>query len=444
MTPPPSSVRGPGVPQGSSALRILQLNMRHSSYSLDLLIQFLQTDRHDVVLIQDPPEALQSGRRSLPGYEVFLSRPCSWQPNNPSVRRSLTAILARTSLRSQPCPGPFRRACGILVETRQGRVALLSAYIRHLRGEGLEDLTTLAERIRPLTPFVAIGADVNGHSAWWGPPHLPSNANGQLVEDFILSQALEVVNRWPSPATFTSEQGQESWIDVTLSSSQLMPLLTSWRVLPDFLGSDHSPLSFTIAGSYPKHYDDRRLDWRSVSWDDFRRCLQSALETAFPSPIPPGTSEELQTYYDAFDMALQTTIAACVPLKRTCWASNPWWSSALENLRRDYIQRRRRWLRTRRREDKVTANAHQRALRQAIASAKRDCWRRFCEEATEETLWDAFKKVTRARGPRRIGTLEVDGQRLYDDAQKAPVLMQSFFPPLRVWVLLSTLLLRIM
>ena len=414
---------------GSSALRILQLNMRHSSYSLDLLIQFLQTDRHDIVLIQDPPAALQSGRRSLPGYEVFLSRPCSWQPNNPSARRSLTAILARTSLRSQPCPGTFRRACGILVETRQGTVALLSAYIRHLRGEGLEDLSTLVDRTRPLTPFVAIGADVNGHSAWWGPPQLPSNVNGQLVEDFILSQSLEVMNRWPSPATFLSEQGQESWIDVTLSSSQLSPLLTSWQVLPTFLGSDHSPISFSIAGSFPKHYDDRRLDWRSVSWGDFRSSLQLALESAFPTPLPPSTPAELQTYYDAFDHALQTTIAACVPLKRTCWASNPWWSPELELLRRDYIQKRRRWLRTRRREDKVTANTHQRALRQAIASAKRDSWRRFCEEASEENLWDAFKKVTRTRGPHRIGTLEVDGQQLYGDAQKATVLMQKFFPP---------------
>ena len=129
MTPPSLLARGPGVPPRGADLRILQLNMRHSSYSLDLLVQFLQRDRHDIVLIQDPPEALQSGRRSLPGYEVFLSRPCRWQPNNPSARRSLTAILARTSLCSQPCPGTFRRACGILVDTRQGKVALLSAYI---------------------------------------------------------------------------------------------------------------------------------------------------------------------------------------------------------------------------------------------------------------------------------------------------------------------------
>ena len=48
---PPSSMRRPRVTSGSSALRILQLNMRHSSYSLDLLIQFLQMDRHDIVLI---------------------------------------------------------------------------------------------------------------------------------------------------------------------------------------------------------------------------------------------------------------------------------------------------------------------------------------------------------------------------------------------------------
>ena len=76
----------------------------------------------------------------------------------------------------------------------------------------------------------------------------------------------------------------------------------------------------------------------------------------------------------------------------------------------------------------MVANAHQRALRQAIASAKRDSWRSFCEEASEENLWSAFKKVTRARGPHRIGTLDVDGQQLYGDAQKATVLMQKFFP----------------
>ena len=66
-------------------------------------------------------------------------------------------------------------------------MALLSAYICHLHGEGLEDLSMLMDKTRLLTPFVVIGADVNGHSAWWGPPHLSSNANSQLVEDFILS-----------------------------------------------------------------------------------------------------------------------------------------------------------------------------------------------------------------------------------------------------------------
>ena len=104
---------------------------------------------------------------------------------------------------------------------------------------------------------------------------------------------MEVLNRWPSPATFISEQGQESWIDLTLSSSQLLPLLTSWRVLPDFLGSDHHQISFSLVGSYPKHHDDHRLDWRSVTWDDFRTHLQSTLESAIPTPLHPDTPEEL-------------------------------------------------------------------------------------------------------------------------------------------------------
>ena len=36
--------------------------------------------------------------------------------------------------------------------------------------------------------------------------------------------------------------------------------------------------------------------------------------------------------------------------------------------------------------------------------------------------------VTRPRGSHRIGTLEVDGQCLYDDASKAGALMRKFFP----------------
>ena len=160
----------------------------------------MQTNRHDIVLIQDPPEALQSSQPTLLGYEVFLSRPCSWQPNNPLARRSLPAILARTSLQSQPWPKLF---AGLVAFW--WRLSIVSAYIRHLCSNGLEDLSTLIGKTRQLTPFMVIGVDVNGHSAWWGPPHVLSNANGQLVEDFILSQSLEVVNRWPSLATFIFE-----------------------------------------------------------------------------------------------------------------------------------------------------------------------------------------------------------------------------------------------
>ena len=118
MTCPFSFVQGPRVAPRSPTLRLLKLNMWESSFSLDLLIQFLQHNHCDIVLIQDPPEALQSGRRIITGYEVFLSRPSSWQLGTPSACGSLSAILARASLHAQPCLGHFGRACGIFVETR--------------------------------------------------------------------------------------------------------------------------------------------------------------------------------------------------------------------------------------------------------------------------------------------------------------------------------------
>lgn len=170
---------------------------------------------------------------------------------------------------------------------------------------------------------------------------MPSNANSQLVKDFILSQSLDILNQWLSPATFISEQGQKSWIDMKLSFSQLLPLMILWQVLLDLLGSNHSPISCRFLF---KHYNDHRLDWRSVSWNDFHSNLKSALKLLFPSPLHPANLKELQTYYHAFDTALKNTIAICVSLKRTCSASNTWWSSELEILHRAYIQKCSQWL----------------------------------------------------------------------------------------------------
>ena len=227
---PPSSLSIALAPDGAldpSRIQFLQLNMHYSSYGLTLLSQFLATSMIDVVLIQDPPADLQCNRGKVPGFVTILP-PQGMGSKSSTMEKPLVAILVRSSLAFQRLHLADRRVCGILISTGHAPLAVVTSYLHFIGGQGLTALSSMLTMARRHTPFVVIGADANGHSRWWGPPDLMSNATGELVEDFILSEHLDVANVWPSPPTFTSEQGFESWIDVTLSFSPVTPLLSDW------------------------------------------------------------------------------------------------------------------------------------------------------------------------------------------------------------------------
>ena len=123
-----------------------------------------------------------------------------------------------------------------------------------------------------------VGVDTNGHSRWWRPPDQASNATGELADDFVITHSLEIQNRWPAPATFSSDRGFKAWLDVTMTSSRLHPLVSSWLVMDTNLGSDHYAILGSIATCACRGSEvDVRLDWRSVCWDSFCQALQARL-----------------------------------------------------------------------------------------------------------------------------------------------------------------------
>ena len=135
----------------------------------------------------------------------------------------------------------------MLLSTSRGPVACISVYVQHTHGQGISALAALLPKIRESTPFILVGGDCNGHSSWWGPPDQEPNQVGQELEDLIMSQSLEVLNRQPSPPTFVSDRGFEAWLDITLTSRQLRPFQRSWEVVEVHLDSDHRPLSSSFS-----------------------------------------------------------------------------------------------------------------------------------------------------------------------------------------------------
>ena len=95
---PIRDANGRPVPARTGAgIRVLQLNMRHSTIGGNVLARFLEENAFDVLLIQDPPEAFRVGKGFVQGFDVILpSRAADVLPS-PS-EGPLTAIVARTSL----------------------------------------------------------------------------------------------------------------------------------------------------------------------------------------------------------------------------------------------------------------------------------------------------------------------------------------------------------
>ncbi len=417
----------PHRPQGiSCGIRILQLNMRRSSLCFSLLVDYLSHNSVDVLLLQDPSADLQTFQRGIFGYSLFLPTNYGGRCRNASP---MVAILVRDPLRAQSIIFDNQRVCGVLLDSPLGLVACISAYLHFRHGTGLDALSSMLSKVKMQTPFIFLAVDTNGHSPWWGPPNQASNETGQLFEDFVLSHNLQIANRWPTPPTFVSDRGFEAWLDVSLLSSRLSLFLLSWTVLEnEDLASDHRAILTTMDTSVSFRDIQVCRDWRSVDWASFHSALASLLDALFCEPCPVDSPADLDHYVGLLTSAIQSVSRSYVPLKRICWASRPWWSHELTDLHKQLNRLRRQWNRHKTRDNKRAVNACRRHLQKAISRAKHASWRKMCEQASDEDIWTAFRKLTRPRRLRTIPVLRVNDDHIADDEGKARVLLDRFFP----------------
>ena len=100
-------------------LVIAQLNARHSVAVLDLVGQVLVKETIDILLLQEPPLALQQKLYTLVGYQMFLA----------SGDRPLTAILVHSHLCTSSMEFLGDWMCGVFIQTNIGELGVFSCYI---------------------------------------------------------------------------------------------------------------------------------------------------------------------------------------------------------------------------------------------------------------------------------------------------------------------------
>ena len=124
-----------------------------------------------------------------------------------------------------------------------------------------------------------LGLDGNGHSPLWGPPSVQQNQVGSLLEDFIVSCDLDILNDQEGPATFISDVGDRTWIDLTLATPCISVSIPDWRVHEDFLsGSDHWPILFSVDSSLLCTDVFICRAWDETPWDEFVASVKRACQ----------------------------------------------------------------------------------------------------------------------------------------------------------------------
>ena len=92
------------------------------------------------------------------------------------------------------------------------------------------------------------------------------NPVGRIVEGVLAESNLLVVNSSDSPATFCSDQGYETWIDVSAASPSLVFHIADWGVYPELkVGSDHRVIMVRIDQGVERAANRMGRNWKKTN-----------------------------------------------------------------------------------------------------------------------------------------------------------------------------------
>ncbi|XP_059061513.1 uncharacterized protein LOC131854415 [Achroia grisella] len=185
------------------------------------------------------------------------------------------------------------------------KVLVCSAYLpgHDENNKIIKDPTTglqpVVEYARKHKAELLVGCDANAHHTNWGSSNI--NTRGKSLDDFILTNCLQILNTGCTP-TFVTATRQEV-LDITLATDKLAEYITHWHVSNENSMSDHKHIRFTIEAATDSNPILYRTPKATV-WPNYRDSLTSLIAD-LPKSIKSPLKLEL-----AVDILLNGIISA--------------------------------------------------------------------------------------------------------------------------------------
>ena len=350
-------------------LKIKQLNC-HKSRDCSALLACdtakLQTNNNLQILCLQEPHMWKSRVCGFQGMDVFFKR-------TPKIR---AAIVIPRNPYFQAWQMPDFTSGDVVAITVASTdpgindLIIASVYCDIELGlpSELERLVALAESENKR---LIICADSNAHSHFWGDD---CNTRGEIFEEFILTNNLEVINEVTIPTFIGRDTG--TFIDITLSHGINREYIQNWKVHEnlDFC-SDHRMITFAVP--LATRLEERLtevVDVTRVDWTRFRAHLGNLIP-----PYKPGLIDE--DWIEAESAALQNGVwTAARESSHVLKGSNspknpPYWDPQVDLKRRKLNKLFKKAIRLQTEDAWSDYKAEKKAFSKEVKLAKRRWWR---------------------------------------------------------------------
>jgi len=422
---PTPSPRGQGPAPAPVFLSIVQHNCLGSwNVFLALFESFKGTTTYpSIVLLQDPPV----NKAHLPSFNGFKSF-------FPPVRNPRVAAYVHMSFLSNYTVLPrFKGVDDVLSLDISSNEPLFGTAFHSFRMINAYSTNTVDHRVHSVSPetlFHDLGfpllvlGDLNIHNPLSDPLRHFSHKEISSSTPYFEKAAESGFALLNPPGEYTRfplvGKARPSVIDLAFANPPLLPLVKSWEASLPSTGSDHIPITMTLATPSPNHKPPRPR-WADTDWETLDPVIKGFKVPAAPQcPTPP----QLDDWMSESLNHLVALPKEHTPVSRPSPHSKPWWTPHLSILRRE----QHKGARAARKHDtphmREVAGTSKAGYFMAIKTAKNKHWSFFLLAATPQSLWTA-KRFTYGRAQPRFPSLPA----AETPQQMNDVLLEHFFPP---------------
>jgi hypothetical protein len=279
-----------------------------------------------------------------------------------------------------------------------------------------------------------MGIDSNSRSTTWY--DVQTNHRGKVLEEFLASNQLHIINEDSTRTTFHSSRGSSN-IDLTIANDQMLAAVKDWEISEEESCSDHNIIKFNI--SFNTANTERKITFLGTRYimkgkhhTEFCTRLFKLITENFQTGNEEGNLEgidetlsarlkgqqDIREFIKKFEETIQLTCKETLKHRNsshtlTKGKSVPWWTDALTTLRKRTNALRRKYQRTLNDEELRENRRKQyfegkKKYQAAIRNEKINSWKEYCNATSLNNPWNAVYKLAsgKTRNTVALTTLE--------------------------------------